>query len=187
MPHGNTSVHDELRQAGLRVTGPRVAVLEWLEGHPHATADQVGTGVRERLGSVSTQAIYDVLVACSTAGLVRRIEPAGHPARYERRVGDNHHHLVCRECGRIDDVDCAVGDQPCLVPSEAHGYDVDEAEVVFWGICRDCSRAAASAAATGTTTDTASRTTDGASGTGPRTDPDMAPLTHDPANDEEAQ
>lgn len=133
------SAHDELRQAGLRVTGPRRAVLEWLTDHPHATADQVGRGVRERIGSVSTQAVYDVLLACAGAGLVRWIEPAGHPARYERRTGDNHHHLVCRGCGRIDDVDCAVGEAPCLAPSEQHGYRLDEAEVVFWGLCRDCS------------------------------------------------
>ena len=139
MPQGSMSAHDELRNVGLRVTGPRKAVLEWLTDHPHATADQIGKGVAERIGSVSTQAVYDVLLACAGAGLVRWIEPAGHPARYERRAGDNHHHLVCRACGRIDDVDCAVGAAPCLAPSEQHGYRLEEAEVVFWGLCRECS------------------------------------------------
>jgi Fe2+ or Zn2+ uptake regulation protein len=128
-----------LRSAGLRVTAPRLAVLEWLDGHPHATADRVATAVRARLGSVSTQAVYDVLNACTQAGLVRRIEPAGSPARYETRTGDNHHHVVCRSCGRTEDVDCVVGHRPCLDPSNANGFVVDEAEVVFWGLCPDCS------------------------------------------------
>lgn len=127
-----------LRAAGLRVTAPRSDVLVWLSEHPHATAEQIGTGVRRQFGSVSTQAVYDVLAACADAGLVRRIEPAGHPARYERRVGDNHHHLVCRDCGYTADVDCAVGARPCLTPSDDHGFDVDEAEVVFWGRCPHC-------------------------------------------------
>lgn len=133
------SAQDELRGAGLRVTGPRKATLEWLADHPHSTADQIGTGVRERIGSVSTQAVYDVLFACAGAGLVRWIEPAGHPARYERRTGDNHHHLVCRGCGRIDDIDCTVGAAPCLDPNDVHGYQLEEAEVVFWGRCHECS------------------------------------------------
>lgn len=150
MEHTTTSVRDQLRRAGLRVTGPRQAVLEWLDKHPHATADQVGNGVRDRDRPVSTQAVYDVLDACAKAGLVRWIEPAGHPARYERRTGDNHHHLVCRVCGRIEDVDCVVGDQLCLAPSDDRGYDLDEAEVVFWGLCRACS--GAQAGATGPTT-----------------------------------
>ena len=128
-----------LRGAGLRVTAPRLAVLAWLAEHPHSTADAVGTGVRQRLGSVSTQAVYDVLGACADAGLVRRIEPAGHPARFERRAGDNHHHLVCRTCGRTEDVDCAVDARPCLTPSDDHGFSLDEAGVVFWGHCPDCS------------------------------------------------
>jgi len=136
------SAPDELRSVGLRVTGPRKAALEWLADHPHSTADQIGKGVRERIGSVSTQAVYDVLFACASAGLVRWVEPAGHPARYERRTGDNHHHLVCRGCGRIDDVDCTVGVAPCLDPSDHHGYELEEAEVVFWGRCRECSRQA---------------------------------------------
>ncbi|MCI2422018.1 transcriptional repressor [Saccharopolyspora sp. K220] len=129
---------ERLRAAGLRVTKPRLAVLRWLAGHPHATADQVATAVRGRLGSVSTQAVYDVLNACGNAGLLRRIEPAGHPARFETRTADNHHHLVCRVCGRTEDVDCVYGSAPCLTPSSTAGYDVDEAEVVFWGLCPDC-------------------------------------------------
>lgn len=128
----------ELRRAGLRTTAPRRATLEWLNDHPHATADQVLQGVRRRLGSVSVQAIYDVLGACTENGLVRRIELAGHPARFERRTGDNHHHVTCRSCGRVEDVDCAVDARPCLTPSEMHGFKLDEAEVVFWGICPDC-------------------------------------------------
>ncbi|MPZ64605.1 MAG: transcriptional repressor [Pseudonocardiaceae bacterium] len=127
-----------LRDAGLRVTAPRVAVLQWLAEHPHSTADQVGLGVRQRIGSVSTQAVYDVLSACTGIGLVRRIEPAGHPARFERRTGDNHHHLVCRSCGRTEDVDCVVGARPCLKPNDARGFAVDEAELVFWGLCPAC-------------------------------------------------
>jgi Fur family ferric uptake transcriptional regulator len=130
-----------LRLAGLRVTMPRLAVLTWLAGHPHSTVDAIAAGVRERFGAVSTQAVYDMLAACATAGLLRRIEPAGHPARFERRVGDNHHHLVCRQCGRTEDVDCAVGTQPCLIPIEDLGFAVDEAEVVFWGACPTCKAA----------------------------------------------
>lgn len=139
MAHGDTSLRAELRQAGLRVTEPRLTVLEWLTAHPHSTVDQIGRGVRERLDSVSTQAIYDVLLAGARAGLVRWIEPAGHPARYERRTGDNHHHLVCRACGRIDDIDCVSGTAPCMEPGEDRGYTLDEAEVMFWGVCRRCS------------------------------------------------
>jgi Fur family ferric uptake transcriptional regulator len=128
----------QLRQAGLRVTAPRITVLTWLADHPHATADQVTAAVRERLGSVSTQAVYDVLNACTRARLVRRIEPAGHPARFERRTGDNHHHLVCRGCDRTEDVDHVVGLAACLEPADASGYVVDQTEVVFWGWCPDC-------------------------------------------------
>lgn len=128
----------QLRDAGLRVTAPRVAVLHWLAEHPHSTAEQIALGVRERIGSVSIQTIYDVLSACSEIGLVRRIEPAGHPARFERRTGDNHHHLVCRSCGRTEDVDCVVDPRPCLTPSDDRGYAIDEAELVFWGLCPGC-------------------------------------------------
>lgn len=127
-----------LRQAGLRVTMPRRAMLSWLAGHPHATVQDIGLGVREQVGAVSTQAVYDMLDACTAAGLLRRIEPAGHPARFECRVSDNHHHLVCRRCGRTEDVDCVVGVQPCLTPIEDAGFSVDEAEVVFWGRCPTC-------------------------------------------------
>jgi Fur family ferric uptake transcriptional regulator len=127
-----------LKAAGLRVTAPRLAVLEWLTEHPHDTAEQAAVAVRERLGAVSTQAVYDVLNACTRAGLVRRIEPAGHPARFETRIGDNHHHLVCRQCGRTENVDCVVGSAPCLAPSGAAGYALDEAEILFWGLCPDC-------------------------------------------------
>jgi Fur family transcriptional regulator, stress-responsive regulator len=127
-----------LRAAGLRVTAPRQAVLGVLGEHPHSTADAVAYAVRRRLGSVSTQAVYDVLAACVDAGLVRRIEPAGSAARYETRTGDNHHHVVCRSCGATADVDCVVGEAPCLAPSDAGGFVVDEAEVVFWGTCPSC-------------------------------------------------
>lgn len=127
-----------LRQAGLRVTGPRLAVLQALADHPHTEADALSRAVRERIGTVSTQAVYDVLHALTAARLVRRIEPAGSPARYETRVGDNHHHLVCRSCGAVVDVDCAVGAAPCLHPSDAAGFVVDEAEVTFWGLCTTC-------------------------------------------------
>ncbi|WP_019137407.1 Fur family transcriptional regulator [Cellulomonas massiliensis] len=129
-----------LREAGLRVTAPRLAVLEALHGHGHLDADQVLTAVRERLPQVSVQAVYDVLHALTGAGLLRRIEPAGHPSRYERRVGDNHHHVVCRSCGAIDDVDCTVGHAPCLVPSSTSGFSIETAEVTYWGLCPACRR-----------------------------------------------
>ncbi len=127
-----------LRAAGLRVTRQRLAVLDALAARPHSDADEVASAVRDR-GSVSTQAVYDVLRALTDAGLVRRIEPAGSPTRYELRVGDNHHHLVCRGCGVIADVDCAVGHRPCLVASDTHGFVIDEAEVTYWGLCPRCS------------------------------------------------
>ena len=129
---------DLLRSRGLRVTAPRLAVLEALSASPHADADAVLRGVRMRMPSVSVQAIYDVLAALAQAGIVRRIEPAGHPARFERRVGDNHHHVVCRSCGAVQDVDCVVGHSPCLVPSTTSGFEVDQAEVTFWGLCPTC-------------------------------------------------
>ena len=127
-----------VRSAGLRVTGSRVAVLSEVTEGKHVTADQVAQAVRDRDGTISTQAVYDVLGALTRAGLVRRIEPAGSPARYETRVGDNHHHVVCRSCGAIEDVDCAVGPSPCLTASADHGYVIDEAEVTFWGLCLTC-------------------------------------------------
>ena len=128
-----------LRERGLRVTASRVAVLDVIrstDGHPNA--EMVRSAVAQRLGIVSTQAVYDILHSLSEAGLLRRIEPAGHPARYEARVGDNHHHLVCRACGATHDVDCAAGHAPCLEPSQPDGFQVDEAEVIFWGLCADC-------------------------------------------------
>ena len=134
----------DLRATGLRVTMPRLAMLTWLDGHPHATVDAIAAGVRERFGTVSTQAVYDMVAACTAAGLLRRIEPAGHPARFERRVGDHHHHLVCRRCGRTEDVDRAVGAQPCLAAAQHMGFAVDEAEVVFWGVCPACKAAMSS-------------------------------------------
>jgi len=127
-----------LRSAGLRVTAPRLATLAALAEHPHASAEDVVVSVRARLGSVSVQAVYDVLHALDERGLVQRIEPAGHPARYERRRGDNHHHVVCRTCGAVGDVDCATGHAPCLVPSDDHGFTIDAAEVLYWGTCPTC-------------------------------------------------
>jgi Fur family ferric uptake transcriptional regulator len=128
----------QLRDVGLRVTRPRLAVIEALGRQPHADADSIAEAARADLGAVSTQAIYDVLKAFTAVGLVRRIEPAGSPARFELRVGDNHHHVVCRSCGAIADVDCAHGSAPCLTASNDHGFSIDEAEVTYWGICPDC-------------------------------------------------
>lgn len=127
-----------LRDAALRVTRPRVAVLETVVANPHTDAAAVVEAVRAGLGGVSTQAVYDTLHALTEAGLVRRIEPAGSAARFEARVGDNHHHIVCRSCGAIADVPCAIGEAPCLAASESHGFRVDEAEVTYWGTCPDC-------------------------------------------------
>ncbi|HEY0905031.1 MAG TPA: Fur family transcriptional regulator [Marmoricola sp.] len=130
-----------LRKAALRITRPRVAVLAAVHRHPHADTDSLIGAVRADLGDVSHQAVYDVLRALTSAGLVRRIEPPGSVARYESRVGDNHHHLVCRSCGAIEDVDCAVGHTPCLTASDDHGFSIDEAEVIYWGLCPSCSPA----------------------------------------------
>ena len=127
-----------LRDAELRVTRPRLAVLHAVHAHPHADTDSLLQAVRAQLGEVSHQAVYDVLRAFTSAGLVRKIEPAGSVARYEARVGDNHHHVVCRGCGVIADVDCAVGDTPCLTASNDQGFVIDEAEVVYWGYCPSC-------------------------------------------------
>jgi Fur family ferric uptake transcriptional regulator len=129
-----------LRATGLRVTRPRVAVLDVLAQGGHLEVEEITRQVRARLQSVSVQAVYDVLGALSRAGLARRIEPAGSPARFEARVGDNHHHVVCRGCGAIEDVDCVVGESPCLDPNAGHGFAVDEAEVTFWGVCPSCRR-----------------------------------------------
>ena len=128
-----------LRGASLRVTRPRVAVLSAVHAHPHADTDRIIAAVRDDLHEVSHQAVYDVLRALTGAGLIRRIQPSGSVARYESRVGDNHHHVVCRECGTIADVDCATGTTPCLTASADHGFAIDEAEVIYWGRCPTCS------------------------------------------------
>ena len=130
-----------LRGASLRITRPRVAALAAVYDHPHADTNSIIGFAREDLGDVSLQAVYDVLRALTDAGLVRRIHPPGSVARYESRVGDNHHHAVCRSCGAIADVDCAVGAAPCLIAADDHGYVLDEAEVIYWGVCPECSTA----------------------------------------------
>ena len=135
-----------LRGVALRVTRPRVAVLAAVHEHPHADTDSLIRIVRQKSREVSHQAVYDVLRALTDAGLVRRIQPTGSVARYEARVGDNHHHLVCRSCGAISDVDCAVGHAPCLTPSDDGGFEIDEAEVIYWGLCPDCSTTRSSTA-----------------------------------------
>ncbi|WP_344150667.1 Fur family transcriptional regulator [Nocardioides koreensis] len=127
-----------LREAALRVTRPRIAVLGAVHRHPHADTESIIGAVRADLGVVSHQAVYDVLRALTTAGLVRRIQPSGALARYEARVGDNHHHVVCRSCGVIADVDCAVGHAPCLTACDDYGFAIDEAEVTYWGLCPSC-------------------------------------------------
>jgi Fur family ferric uptake transcriptional regulator len=132
-------LEQELRSASLRVTQPRLAVLAAVHANPHSDTDALIRATREELDDVSHQAVYDVLRALTSAGLVRRIEPANSVARYEARVGDNHHHAVCRSCGVIADVDCAVGDTPCLTASNDQGFVIDEAEVVYWGLCAACS------------------------------------------------
>ncbi|WP_396937057.1 Fur family transcriptional regulator [Mycolicibacterium sp.] len=140
VPH-SAHFREQLREADLRVTQPRVAVLEALVAHPHADTETIFSAVRDTLPNVSRQAIYDVLHALTTAHLIRRIQPSGSSARYESRVGDNHHHVVCRGCGAIADVDCAVGAAPCLTPSDdaaLDGFVLDEAEVIYWGFCADC-------------------------------------------------
>ncbi len=132
---------EELRGAGLRVTAARVALLETVRAGDHLGVEAIAGGVRDRVGHVSLQAVYEGLHALTAAGLVRRIEPAGSPARYEGRVGDNHHHVVCRSCGFVADVDCGAGEAPCLTASDDHGFTLDEAEVIYWGLCPGCSTA----------------------------------------------
>jgi len=134
-----------LRQHGLRVTAQRLAVLRAVADRPHSTADDIDSVVRSEIGAVSRQAVYDALAALTDRGLLRRIQPAGSPARYEDRVGDNHHHLICRSCNRMVDVDCAMGFAPCLTAADDSGYEVDEAEVIYWGRCPDCVTAAPAA------------------------------------------
>ncbi|GGP03297.1 transcriptional repressor [Nonomuraea glycinis] len=132
---------EELRGAGLRVTAARVALLETVREGDHLDVEALAAGVRDRVGHVSLQAVYEALHALTAAKLVRRLEPAGSPARFEGRVGDNHHHVVCRSCGVVADVDCAVGEIPCLTASNDHGFSIDEAEVIYWGQCPACSTA----------------------------------------------
>lgn len=132
-----------LRGAALRVTRPRLAVLTAVQAHPHAATHSILSAVRRELPDVSHQAVYDVLRALTATGLVRRIQPSGSVARYESRSGDNHHHVVCRSCGVIADVDCAVGETPCLTASDDRGFSIDEAEVVYWGVCPECAAALA--------------------------------------------
>jgi Fe2+ or Zn2+ uptake regulation protein len=136
---GSPSTAEELRGAGLRVTAARVALLDTVRDGDHLGVEAIAAGVRGRVGHISLQAVYEALHALTAAGLLRRIEPPGSPARFEGRVGDNHHHLVCRSCGTLADVDCAVGHAPCLTASDNRGFSVDEAEVIYWGLCPACS------------------------------------------------
>lgn len=135
-------MHDDvgtlLREHGLQVTAQRLAILNAVSSHPHATADELIDEVRGVIGSISRQAVYDTLGVLVEKRLVRRIQPAGSAARYEDRVGDNHHHLICRGCGKTFDIDCALGEAPCLVAADDHGFEIDEAEVIFWGRCPSC-------------------------------------------------
>jgi len=135
---------EDLRGAGLRVTAARVALLDTVRDGDHLGIEEITAAVRDRIGHISLQAVYDALHALTAAGLIRRLEPAGSQPRFEGRVGDNHHHVVCRSCGSVADVDCAVGDAPCLTPSDDHGYSIGEAEVVYWGLCPSCSTAPSS-------------------------------------------
>ncbi len=137
--HTSGDVSESLRAAGLQVTAQRLAVYRAVESLPHAIADEIYKSVRTELGVISKQAVYDALNAMSEHGILRRIQPAGSAARYEHRV-DNHHHLVCRQCRNLVDIDCAVGVAPCLVAEHDHGYQIDEAEVTYWGICPDCQK-----------------------------------------------
>lgn len=135
MPMESTAL---LRQHGVQVTAQRIAVLRAVDAHPHGTADDIAAASRAQIGAISRQAVYDTLAMLVAKGLVRRIQPESSSARFERRVGDNHHHVVCRDCGRLDDVDCAVGYTPCLTASNDLGYEIDEAEVIYWGRCPQC-------------------------------------------------
>lgn len=137
-PPSTESPRKSLQSAGLRITGPRLMVLTRLQERPHSTADQLLEWVESQPGAISRQGVYDVLASLEEVGLARRIEPAGHASRYETRVDDNHHHVICRSCGAIEDVDCVQGAMPCLQPSARAGFTVDEAEVNFWGLCPEC-------------------------------------------------
>ncbi|MDH2425831.1 Fur family transcriptional regulator [Sphaerisporangium sp. TRM90804] len=138
------TVAEELRGVGLRVTAARVALLQTVREGDHLGVEAIASGVRDRVGHISLQAVYEALHALTAAGLVRRIEPANSSARFEGRVGDNHHHVVCRSCGVVADVDCAAGEAPCLTAGDDHGFTIDEAEVIYWGLCPVCSTAASS-------------------------------------------
>ncbi|MEU0016373.1 Fur family transcriptional regulator [Streptomyces rochei] len=140
------AVAAELRGAGLRVTAARAALLDTVRRGDHLDAEAIADGVRRRVGHISLQAVYEALHALTAAGLVRRIQPPGGPARFEGRVGDNHHHVLCRSCGALADVDCAVGEAPCLIASDDHGFSIDEAEVIYRGLCPDCSTSGSSTA-----------------------------------------
>ena len=133
-----TSPADDLRERGLRVTAQRLAVLRAVADDPHVTADTVAENVRSEMGSISLQAVYDALGALTDVGMIRRIQPSGSPARFETRVSDNHHHAICRSCGQMADVDCAVGAAPCLTAADDLGFEIDEAEVIYWGQCPQC-------------------------------------------------
>ena len=141
----DTDPAERLRQRGIQVTAQRLGVLRAVGRQPHITADAAAEIVRAQIGAISLQSVYDALAVLVAEGLIRRIQPAGSAARYEDRVGDNHHHLICRACGRVVDVDCAVGSAPCLTPRDGMGYEIDEAEVAYWGRCADCLTQAASA------------------------------------------
>jgi Fur family transcriptional regulator, stress-responsive regulator len=147
VPEETSVDRDALGRHGLQITAQRLAVLRAVSGRPHGTADDIDQVVRTELGAVSRQAVYDALAVFTEKGLVRRIQPAGSPARYEARVGDNHHHLICRICNRMADVDCAVGDAPCLTAADSSGYEIDEAEVIYWGRCPECVAAKAAPSA----------------------------------------
>ncbi len=134
----HTNPEQLLRDNGVQVTAQRLALLEAVAVHPHSTADDIVEEVRSKLGSISRQAVYDTLGVLAEKHLIRRIQPAGSAARYENRVGDNHHHLICRECSLMFDVDCAVGSTPCLIANDDHGFEIDEAEVIYWGRCSSC-------------------------------------------------
>jgi len=134
-----TDAADLLRERGIYVTAQRVAVLRAVAAHPHITADEAADAVRAEIGVISLQSVYDALTLLTDQKLIRRIQPAGSAARYEDRVGDNHHHLICRICDRLVDVDCAVGSAPCLTAADEQGYEIDTAEVTYWGVCPDCS------------------------------------------------
>jgi Fe2+ or Zn2+ uptake regulation protein len=140
----NSATAGDLRGAGLRVTAARVALLDTVRDGDHLGIEEITIGVRDRIGHISLQAVYDALHALTAAGLIRRLEPAGSQPRFEGRAGDNHHHVVCRSCGAVADVDCAVGEAPCLTPSDDRGYSIGEAEVVYWGLCPSCSTAPSS-------------------------------------------